>query len=270
METTLYYFSGTGNALFLAKQLKERLEPCEIVPISRVTAGNDRADAQDLRIDGGVIGIIAPIYMHNMPHIVSRFIDRITNADYLFFIYAGGGELGRGLKKTRSRFTSQGLHLSALFNIPMPSNYTPYGYPDENHQAELFSAAARAIDRITETVTGRTEHFDGNSTGFFATHLFPGPLYQIGYRHIPGMDRNFSVDETCTHCGICRNLCPVGNIELVDDRPVWNHRCEQCYACLQWCPVDAIQYGKRTRGVPRYHHPDIGLKEMLNAANRSS
>jgi len=28
---------------------------------------------------------------------------------------------------------------------------------------------------------------------------------------------------------------------MFDGRPVWQHHCEQCFACLQWCPKEAIQ-----------------------------
>lgn len=91
MKTNLYYFSGTGNALSVAKGIKERLEDCELNPIPRIVAGEN---GKTLEIKSGAIGIVCPIYMYNMPHIVSRFIEKILNADYLFMVYAGGGELG--------------------------------------------------------------------------------------------------------------------------------------------------------------------------------
>jgi MinD superfamily P-loop ATPase len=34
-------------------------------------------------------------------------------------------------------------------------------------------------------------------------------------------------------------------------------------ACLQWCPVEAIQYGKKTIGRKRYHHPSIAVADMF-------
>ena len=50
---------------------------------------------------------------------------------------------------------------------------------------------------------------------------------------------------------------------MIDDKPTWNHHCEQCLACIQWCPEEAIQYGKKTPQYERYHHPEIQLKDML-------
>jgi Fe-S-cluster-containing hydrogenase component 2 len=58
-------------------------------------------------------------------------------------------------------------------------------------------------------------------------------------------------------------VCPVGNIRLVDGRPKWQHRCEQCLACLQWCPEQALQFGKHTARRERYHHPQISVKDLM-------
>jgi ferredoxin len=77
------------------------------------------------------------------------------------------------------------------------------------------------------------------------------------------MDRGFQTDEKCTGCEICSRVCPVSNISMVDDRPVWQHHCEQCFACLQWCPREAIQFGSRTSSRKRYHHPDVKLVGMM-------
>ena len=57
------------------------------------------------------------------------------------------------------------------------------------------------------------------------------------------MDWALNVDENCTGCGICANVCPVGNIHMADRMPVWQHGCEQCFACLHWCPKEALQFG---------------------------
>ena len=39
METTIYYFTGTGNSLKIAKDLSQQLEGAEIVQISKNNIG---------------------------------------------------------------------------------------------------------------------------------------------------------------------------------------------------------------------------------------
>lgn len=45
---------------------------------------------------------------------------------------------------------------------------------------------------------------------------------------IPLADRSFCLDEQCNGCGTCTRICPVGNIKMVDNKPVWQHHCETC------------------------------------------
>ena len=39
MSTEIYYFSGTGNSLFIAKELQKRLPDSMLIPIVRVFTG---------------------------------------------------------------------------------------------------------------------------------------------------------------------------------------------------------------------------------------
>jgi ferredoxin len=55
----------------------------------------------------------------------------------------------------------------------------------------------------------------------------------------------------------------VENIRLENERPVWLHNCTQCFACIQWCHLDAIEIKNKTLNRTRYHHPEIRLKEMI-------
>ena len=78
------------------------------------------------------------------------------------------------------------------------------------------------------------------------------------------MDKQFRVDDKCNQCGICGKVCPSENITMQEGKPVWNHHCEQCFACLQWCPKKAIQYGKRTvkyTQIPSSRGPVKGCPE---------
>ncbi len=77
-------------------------------------------------------------------------------------------------------------------------------------------------------------------------------------------DENYYTDEKCNGCGICQKICPVDNIKLVNDKPEWQHKCQQCLCCLHYCPQKAIQFGEYTPGRERYNHPHIKVKELIN------
>lgn len=261
MKTRLFYFSATGNCLSVAKKIQDKLQVPELISIPQVK--------ENEAIQGGCIGIVTPVYMHNIPHIVVNFIKKIQHADYIFIVFAGGGQLGTGIKKTRKLFKKQGLELSALFNVAMPSNYTPYGCPSNQLQEELFKKADGHIDALIDVISMKKTHFDKNNTDFFKAYIHPGMVYQLGYKFINTLDKDFSVDETCNSCSICEQVCPVNNITIKNGYPVWSRNCQQCFACLQWCPKQSIQYGKRTKGVRRYHHPKVKVGEIINSSKQT-
>jgi Fe-S-cluster-containing hydrogenase component 2 len=51
---------------------------------------------------------------------------------------------------------------------------------------------------------------------------------------------------------------------MENDRPVWQHHCELCCACLHFCPAEAIQLNilRGTKGRGRYRHPDLKVDDM--------
>jgi ferredoxin len=85
---------------------------------------------------------------------------------------------------------------------------------------------------------------------------------------VPLSDRSFEVDENCNGCGVCARVCPVANIDIIDGRPAWRHRCETCYACFQWCPKGAI-HGDAVEYEERCHHPGVKLTDMLQQTGRA-
>jgi ferredoxin len=55
-------------------------------------------------------------------------------------------------------------------------------------------------------------------------------------------DKNYNINNNCIGCKICKEVCPVNNIEMVNNKPEFQHHCEQCMACIQYCPQKAINY----------------------------
>ena len=86
-EAEVYYFSGTGNSLVLAKLVAERLGGA-LIPIASVI------DREKIEPAADVIGITFPVYYADAPNIVRRFAEKLANTEgkYIFAIsnYGGG------------------------------------------------------------------------------------------------------------------------------------------------------------------------------------
>ena len=66
----------------------------------------------------------------------------------------------------------------------------------------------------------------------------------------------------CIGCGKCVELCSLNNIHLENCKPVWGKNCTHCMACICYCPKEAIEYGKKSRGKPRYHFEALERKQQ--------
>jgi flavoprotein len=92
------------------------------------------------------------------------------------------------------------------------------------------------------------------------------PIYTWGAerarRKVHEAAHEYVVSDACTSCGLCRDICPVRNIEIADGRPIFGEQCEQCMACIQWCPQKAIHSGKKTTKRNRYRHPSITAADL--------
>jgi len=257
MKTTIFYFSGTGNCLKVALDLKQKLTDVDVVPIQRVIGSK-----VDLSADR--IGFVFPVYAWGPPVIMSEFMSALPSfTKYSFAIVTYGGFAGSTLKKTKKILQKRGINLNAGFKIKMPGNYTPlYGAVPLDKQKNILKQAKEELDSIIPLIKDSKDI--KIPYGFFVTNaLMSGLAYNLFAKNVRKSAKSFWVTKDCTGCGICEKVCPVKNIELVEKKPVWADKCEQCMACLQWCPVEAVQSGKKTISRKRYHHPDVKAADLF-------
>jgi len=256
MKTVLYVFSGTGNSLMLARQLAGILGNTDILLIPREMSTPQKLTAER-------IGIIFPVYCWGPPRIVVDFINRLPVYDRYFFAITnfGGSALGT-LPQTKELLAQRGITLSGGWGITMPGNYLPlYGAIPLEKQERMFAAAKQRITEIAQTILAQQSQSCESS---FSLFNWMGNLgYKLFLPQLKSADRHFWTDAKCNACGLCSKLCPTANVKLTDNKPVWSGNCEQCMACLQYCPQEAIQFKKKSLSRKRYRHPQIQAGDLL-------
>jgi ferredoxin len=257
MRTAIYYFSGTGNSLVAARDLAAALGDADVIPIPR-------AMRQAAPVTANRVGFVFPVYAWGLPLIVAEFCRRLEAkpGPYLFAVATCGGSVGATHRQLAALLRARGLTLASSFVLVMPGNYTPLcGAPRHARQQKLFAREKQAIPAIAEFVrAGRT---CPPKVGHPITNALGSALYRWWAPELHGSDQSFRATDRCDGCEVCRKVCPVGNIVIRDGRPVWQHHCEQCMACLQWCPPEAIQYGRGTERRRRYRHPEVRARDFM-------
>ena len=173
----------------------------------------------------------------------ASFAERLdlTAANYVFSVVTHGGDGGAAALRQLDGILKEkaGRGLDAGFAVHMPGNYIlMYDSPAGEKRDRLLAAADAGLERIAGQIRQEERPNLPNSP---VARIVKALTYPWFRSHVHGNDRKFTVSEACTSCGTCASICPAGNIEMVDGRPVWNHRCELCCGCIHLCPAEAIQ-----------------------------
>ena len=260
MKTVLYYFTGTGNSLAVARGLCQHLGDCELVSIA-----DERGNPGKIEPEAERVGIVTPLYFFGLPSLVAVFAGRldITRARYVFAIVTMGGSGGSAALRQLDgifRRGNAGRGLDAGFTVAMPGNYLlMYEPPDPGKQKAILRKADRRVQEIAGLVNrGHHARLSWSPLASLVHHV----MYPRFIAGVHEADRRFTVDDRCTSCGVCAEVCPAGNIRLTAGRPEWLHQCEQCMACIQLCPAGAIQAGSQTEGRSRYLNPSVSVGDL--------
>ena len=253
MKSVIYYFTGTGNNLQVAKKIAEALPDCKLVSMGK--GRHDSSKAYDY------IGFVYPTYAFNLPRRVTRFISEMSlekskNA-YFFAVTACGNISGVALTVPAKILAKKGVTLHFAEKIIMPGNYVAMYKMNENNP-EKYQTATDNIPALVQKIAAKTQQPAGKVNELLNVSTAIGQKLIYARK-----DKGFNVFNACTGCGICESVCPVANIIMKNKKPSFRHDCEQCMACVQWCPKQAINYKNKTQNRGRYTNPSISVRELI-------
>lgn len=262
-KVEIYYFSGSGNSLFVAKELQKRIPGTELIPIVKLLS----KDA--IQSDAETVGFVFPNHGMTAPVPVKNFLGKLhlNSTKYTFGVLTRGGTKCFAFNKVRTILKEKGSDLNSFFSLNMATNdpkLKDYEIPSKEKFAEIESEILNKLDTISKTVLhkeiSQEKDTDHVPSGFLLERLV---LLGMLYVEKSGVKDYFYSDSKCTGCGTCEKVCLSGKIKMIDRKPVWQDsvKCFVCYACINYCPMQATQIKDKwymksyTSKNGRYPHP---------------
>ena len=241
-------FSGTGNSKYVAKRIANALGDALVNLNDRIKA----SDTSSIETGERVI-IVTPTYAWRIPRVVRDWLRKteLRGAKQAWIVMTCGSEIGNADKYNRELCTEKGLSCMGTAQTVMPENYIAmFSAPQADKARQIVAKAKPDIDRAIAAIQAG-ECFAPTRNNLY-DRFMSGPVNPIFYKCFVKANA-FTASSACIGCGQCVKRCPMNNVTLKDGKPVWGKACTHCMACICYCPVSAIEYGKKSVGQPRYH-----------------
>ena len=251
---TIFYFTATGNSLYVAKTIGGKL-----YSIPQLLKDNQ------FNFDDDSIGFIFPIYGFGLPKIVQKFLEKIQyKSQYTFAIGTYGNMHGSCMYNLAKYFKNRGWELNYADAILMVDNYLPIF--EINHQ--LKTAKDKHIDEHLKAIVDNIHHKKNSIPKATITErILTALVYSSVSKMANGKSaQQYIVNEKCNKCGTCSKVCPTGNIEI-NEKIIFGTVCELCYGCVHICPQNAIHL-KNEKSTIRFRNEHIHIQEIIQANNQ--
>ena len=284
----IFYFSGTGNTKWAASKLAAatREDLISIAPYMRADDSSHNLAEPFILKENERLGFVFPVHGWRVPKLVREFIctmkilressdatvenkakadDNLKNRPFAYCVCTAGDSIGLTIENL-NEVISQNPSLQALgitevsssYSLIMPESYIGLPFMDvdpKEREIRKKENAAQELAVVCEEIFDRKEGI---------SRLVKGPIPWFFTKVVGGFfenvlitDKRFHVEkDRCVKCGICANICPVGNIKGGHgEYPVWLHHkdCLTCFTCYHHCPHHAIEFGNQTQKKGQYY-----------------
>lgn len=249
----IFYFTATGNSLYAARYLEENL-----VSIPQVI------DQEKREFEGERIGIVCPVYGHEVPPMVKEFLKKARfKTGYFYMVLTYGNRHGGAAELAEELCRECEIQPAYINVLMMVDNWLP-GF-DMEEQVKIDKKAEEYLKEIKEDIDSRkrrispvTEEDRAAHQGFLAAQA---GLPEDAWQHL------IQIGENCVGCGICAQVCPSASIHLENGKAVYvPGKCQTCLACVHNCPQKAIGLTIPEKNPnARYRNPHVALKDIIEA-----
>lgn len=246
------YFSGTGTTRMTVCHIAWELARRFSLPFSEVDFTLPAGRLSPLVFNQEDLVVMGtPVYAGRVPNVLLKFLQTMQGAGAVGIpvVLYGNRNYDDALIELRDLMENAGMKTiaaAAFIGEHSFSKVLAAGRPDQVDEAKMDEFAAQVAEKI----------FRNHLADEAGVPDFPHPVFVEGTpfpyrgyytprdRHGNGIDiRKVKslVNDKCTDCKICADVCPMGSISR-DDVREYTGICIKCGACIKKCPENARYY----------------------------
>jgi ferredoxin len=301
MRCTILLHSTTGNTRLVARWARDSLEDrghtCQLYDIGKRKG--------ELDLDGiDLLGVACPTMYFRPTYAMERFIARMPVASGgpkpAFMLATNAGDTGSHFSLLANQLSHKDYVAIDAHAVRFPSNWPPRRslvspFESAGPIAELVAEAlprsrpyltffwpdlSDASSSSPEKIEDFLDRAVGRAEGMLASgHM--GELQEVSFPSGPPMTvmagrlldvykmrkaTSIAIErDTCTRCGTCVLVCPVGCLTRASDEdvPLVGDNCTGCWACFNKCPEGSISGFGSKPGRGQYRGPSQRARELF-------
>ena len=188
----LFYFTGTGNSLYVARQIEEK--PISIPQVLH---------QENLNFKDEKIGIVYPVYAGEAPKIILEFLEKATfETDYFYLILTYGKDVTDAPECIARLLEEKGRHVNYIHSILMVDNYLPSF--DMNEQRAMDKNVEQQIQQALQDIQNKKEEIPEATQAGRDFHASAKEIFAKNPELING--EQITVTDQCVGCGIVQKF----------------------------------------------------------------